>query len=124
MLGAFVRTYPGRSTLALVGVFIASLFEGLGMSMLLSMLSVMSGEGNAVPSTPQRIAMNVVGSMGLVPTALNLLYVAVGLIAMRGVMRVRTTCEYFLKRFRRRPAGDEIHTPRRLSVSRKSGRCQ
>jgi ATP-binding cassette subfamily C protein len=86
MLGAFVRTYPGRSTLALVGVFIASLFEGLGMSMLLSMLSVMSGEGNAVPSTPQRIAMNVVGSMGLVPTALNLLYVAVGLIAMRGVM--------------------------------------
>ena len=40
MLGVFVRTYPGRSTVALVSVFVASLFEGLGMSMLLSMLSL------------------------------------------------------------------------------------
>jgi ATP-binding cassette, subfamily C, bacterial len=86
MLGAFVRAYPGRSTLALVGVFVASLFEGLGMSMLLSMLSVMSGTSTAKPSPPQQIAMDVVERVGLAPTALNLLYVAVGLIAMRGVM--------------------------------------
>jgi ATP-binding cassette, subfamily C, bacterial len=86
MLGAFVRAYPGRSTLALVGVFIASLFEGLGMSMLLSMLSVMTGAATAKPSPPQQFAMEVVGRIGLNPTALNLLFVAIGLIAMRGVM--------------------------------------
>lgn len=86
MLVVFVRTYPGRSTLALVGVFIASLFEGLGMSMLLSMLSVMTGAATAKPSPPQQFAMDLVAKVGLSPTAINLLFVAIGLIAMRGVM--------------------------------------
>src|SRR5438552_954275 len=54
MLGVFVRTYPGRSSVALVSVFIASLFEGLGMSMLLSMLSLAGGSSTAPPSKPQQ----------------------------------------------------------------------
>jgi ATP-binding cassette, subfamily C, bacterial len=86
MLGVFVRTYPGRSTLALVGVFVASLFEGLGMSMLLSMLSVMSGVESGEPSYPQQFAMDLVSRIGLSPTAFTLLLVAIGLISMRGVM--------------------------------------
>jgi ATP-binding cassette subfamily C protein len=86
MLGVFARTYPGRSSLALVAVFVASLFEGLGMSMLLSMLALASGDGSATPSAPQRIAMNAVRAIGVSPTPLHLLIVAVVLIAMRGGM--------------------------------------
>jgi hypothetical protein len=69
MLGVFVRTYPGRSTVALVSVFVASLFEGLGLSMLLSMLSLAGGASTAPPSKPQQVAMNVVSHLGITPTA-------------------------------------------------------
>ncbi|MEO6185718.1 MAG: ABC transporter ATP-binding protein, partial [Steroidobacteraceae bacterium] len=86
MLGVFVRTYPGRSTLAMVAVFIASLFEGLGMSMLLSMLSLSTGGAATKPSGPQQFAMDAVSRLGIAPIPLNLLLVAVTLIAMRGVM--------------------------------------
>jgi ATP-binding cassette, subfamily C, bacterial len=86
MLGVFVRTYPGRSTVALVSVFVASLFEGLGMSMLLSMLSLAGGPSSSPPSKPQQIALDVVSGIGITPTALNLLFVAIVLIAMRGAM--------------------------------------
>ncbi|HXR52057.1 MAG TPA: ABC transporter ATP-binding protein [Steroidobacteraceae bacterium] len=86
MLGVFVRTYPGRSTIALVSVFIATLFEGLGMSMLLSMLNMANGPSSAPPSKPQQVALEFVSQLGIAPTALNLLYVAMVLIAMRGVM--------------------------------------
>jgi ATP-binding cassette, subfamily C, bacterial len=86
MLGVFVRTYPGRSTLALVAVFIASLFEGLGMSMLLSMLAISTGTPGAKVSPPQQFAMDLVEKVGISPTALHLLLVAIVLIAMRGVM--------------------------------------
>ncbi len=86
MLGVFVRTYPGRSTVALVSVFVASLFEGLGMSMLLSMLSLASGPSGSPPSKPQQVALDVVSHLGIPPTAINLLFVAIVLIAMRGAM--------------------------------------
>ena len=86
MLGVFFRTYPGRSTVALVSVFVASLFEGLGMSMLLSMLSLAGGSSDAPPSRPQQLALDVVSHLGIMPTALNLLFVAIVLIAMRGAM--------------------------------------
>ncbi|MET0280962.1 MAG: ABC transporter ATP-binding protein [Steroidobacteraceae bacterium] len=86
MLAQFVRAYPGRTTLALVGVFIASLFEGLGMSMLLSMLSLTTGDAAATPSGPQRFAMSAVETIGLAATPRNLLLIAIVLIAMRGVM--------------------------------------
>jgi ATP-binding cassette, subfamily C, bacterial len=86
MLGVFVRTYPGRSTVALVSVFVASLFEGLGMSMLLSMLSLASGPSTSPPSKPQQIALDVISHLGITPTALHLLFVAIVLIAMRGAM--------------------------------------
>jgi ATP-binding cassette, subfamily C, bacterial len=91
MLGVFVRTYPGRSTVALVSVFVASLFEGLGMSMLLSMLSLASGPSTSPPSKPQQIALDVISHLGITPTALHLLFVAVVLIAMRGAMSLWRT---------------------------------
>jgi ATP-binding cassette subfamily C protein len=86
MLGVFVRTYPGRSAAALSSVFVASLFEGLGMSMLLSMLALAGGPSSAPPSKPQQVALNVVSHLGITPTAGHLLLVAIVLIAMRAVM--------------------------------------
>ncbi len=86
MLAVLARTYPGRTAAALIAVFIASLFEGLGMSMLLSMLSLITSQADATPSGPQRFAMDAVSRVGLSPTPLVLLAVACTLIAMRGVM--------------------------------------
>jgi ATP-binding cassette, subfamily C, bacterial len=86
MLGVFVRTYPVRSSLALLALFVASLFEGLGMSMMLSMLSLASGDVAAKPSAPQQFAMAAVQWIGLKPVPLTLLVAAVVLIAMRGGM--------------------------------------
>jgi ATP-binding cassette subfamily C protein len=86
MLADFVRKYPGRSSLALVSVFIASLFEGLGMTMVLSMLSLANGAANAKPSGVQQFAMEAVSRVGISPTQGHLLLVAIFLISMRGVM--------------------------------------
>ncbi len=86
MLGVFARTYPARTTRALVAVTIASLLGGLGMTMLLSMLSLTTSEASAKPSGPARVAMQAVQYIGIRPTALNLLLVAIGLIALSSVM--------------------------------------
>jgi ATP-binding cassette subfamily C protein len=85
MLAAFVRRYPGRSTAALGWLFVASLFEGLGISMFLSMLAVVSDEsGN--PSGPQRIAVSALTRIGIDPTPGSLMVAASVMIALRGAM--------------------------------------
>ncbi len=85
MLASFVRRYPGRSAAALGAVFVASLFEGLGMSMLLSMLSMATEESGA-PTGPQRIAMGALESIGIAAVPETLLLAAIVLISLRGVM--------------------------------------
>ncbi len=54
--------------------------------MLLSMLSLTTGNATAKPSGPQQFAMEAVSRIGISPTPLNLLLVAIALISMRGVM--------------------------------------
>jgi ATP-binding cassette subfamily C protein len=90
MLAAFVRRYPASSMGALAAVFVASLFEGLGMSMLLSMLSVATDETGA-PTSPQRFAMSALSEMGITPTAFNLLLAGCVLISLRGAMSLLAT---------------------------------
>ncbi len=85
MLRVFARAYPARSAWALIAMFAASLLDGLGISMLLSMLSVLSKTG-APPSAPQKIAMNLTGLIGIAPTPANLLLTAVVLISLKAVM--------------------------------------
>jgi ATP-binding cassette subfamily C protein len=50
------------------------------------MLSLASGPSSSPPSKPQQVALDVVSHMGITPTALNLLFFAIVLIAMRGGM--------------------------------------
>ena len=54
MIGAFVRAYPGRSAAALGAVFVAGLLDGLGLSMLLSMLTLATDGDTADPSCRSR----------------------------------------------------------------------
>src|SRR5690606_7366736 len=51
------------------------------LSMLLSMLSLAAGDISAEPSLPQRVALGVTEALGLAPTPLNLLVLAVVLIS-------------------------------------------
>ncbi len=85
MLGTFVRLYPGRTSAALGALFIASLLEGLGISMFLSMLAVIMDESSN-PSGPQRIAVNALMKIGIDPTPVSLMAAASVMIALRGGM--------------------------------------
>lgn len=87
MVGAFVRAYPGRSFAGLVAVFVAGLTDGLGMSMLLSMLSLATrAETTHSPSLPEQFALKVAQFFGLAPTAPVLLSLAIVLIAAKALL--------------------------------------
>ncbi len=86
ILAAYVRAYPARSTVALAAVFIAGLLDGLGLSMLLSMLSLAAGGGQGEPSLPERIALEVAERIGVAATSSNLLLLAVTLISFKAVL--------------------------------------
>lgn len=86
MIGALVRTYPGRSAVALIAVFTAGLVDGLGMSMLLSMLSFATSTGEHEPSMPEQVALRVAEFFGLQPSAPVLLGLATLLIGFKAVL--------------------------------------
>jgi ATP-binding cassette, subfamily C, bacterial len=85
MLRAFVRAYPGRSALALLGLLIAGVLDGLGLSTLLSMLSLAAGGGDD-PSLPERIALDVTFALGLEPTPASLLLLGIALISVKALV--------------------------------------
>ncbi len=86
MIAGLVRAYPGRSATALGAVFLAGLLDGLGLSMLLSMLTLVAGTEEGEPSLPQRVALGVTEFLGLEPTAVNLLVLATLLIAGKAAL--------------------------------------
>ncbi len=85
-MAAFMRGYPGRSASAMSLVFLAGLLDGLGLSMLLSMLTLAGGGHKGEPSLPEKVALRVAEFFGLQPTAPNLLILAVVLIALKAAM--------------------------------------
>ena len=86
MIRDLLRLYPGRSAAGLGAVFVAGLLDGLGLSMLLSMLSLAAGEAQGDPSLPQRVALGVTRFLGLEPTPLTLLVLAVVLISCKAAL--------------------------------------
>lgn len=103
MLAALFRRYPGRSLLVLGALLIASLLDGLGLSTVLSLISL-SSESQEVgvdhlaepsdPSLPEQLIAAVFARIGIEPTlgwllgfgiALILLKAAVVLLANRQV---------------------------------------
>ena len=86
MIAALVRAYPRRSAAGLVAVFVAGLMDGLGLSMLLSMLSLATSTSDKAPSMPEQIALRVAEYLGLQPTAPVLLVLATTLIGFKAAL--------------------------------------
>jgi ATP-binding cassette subfamily C protein len=86
MMAAYMRAYPGRSAGALLAVFVAGLMDGLGMSMLLSMLSFATREPGRELSQPEQIALRLAELLGLQPNVVNLLVLATVLIGMKAAL--------------------------------------
>ena len=86
MIGAFVKGYPGRSAGALVAVLAAGLMDGLGMSMLLSMLSLATRTADRAPSMPEQFVLRLTEYFSIAPTAPVLLTLATLLIAMKAAL--------------------------------------
>jgi ATP-binding cassette, subfamily C, bacterial len=82
MLTAFVRAYPGRSALALGGLLVAGVLDGLGLSTLLSMLTLAAG-GAEEPSLPEQVALDLTAALGLDPSPLALLSLGVVFITFK-----------------------------------------
>jgi ATP-binding cassette subfamily C protein len=86
MIAALVRAYPRRSAAGLAAVFVAGLMDGLGLSMLLSMLSLATRTSDKAPSMPEQIALRVAEYLGLQPTAPVLLVLATTLIGFKAAL--------------------------------------
>jgi ATP-binding cassette subfamily C protein len=86
MIAALVRAYPRRSAAGLAAVFAAGLMDGLGLSMLLSMLSLATRTSDKAPSMPEQIALRVAEYLGLQPTAPVLLVLATTLIGLKAAL--------------------------------------
>lgn len=86
MMAAFVRAYPGRSAAALVAVFVAGLLDGLGLSLLLSMLTLTEGKPSDDPSVPEKVALAITDFLGISVSAPNLLTLAVGMISLKAFL--------------------------------------
>lgn len=86
MIAAFVKNYPGRSAGALVAVLAAGLMDGLGMSMLLSMLSLATRTSDRAPSLPEQFVLRLTEYFSITPTAPVLLTLATLLIAMKAAL--------------------------------------
>jgi ATP-binding cassette, subfamily C, bacterial len=85
MLLAFARGYPWRTLAALLALIIAGVLDGLGLSLLLSMLNLATGAGDD-PSMPERVALDIVESLGLEATTVTLLTLGVVMIAVKAAI--------------------------------------
>ena len=86
LIGTLLRLYPGRSAAGFGAVFAAGVLDGLGLSMLLSMLSLAAGTNGEAPSFPERLALGVAEFLRVEPRPLNLLGFAVFLIACKAAL--------------------------------------
>ncbi|MDT8408086.1 MAG: ABC transporter ATP-binding protein [Wenzhouxiangellaceae bacterium] len=95
MLVSLFRRYPARSVIVLLALLLASLLDGLGLSTLLSMISL-TGQadenGAAVlaqaedPSLPEQMIQSLFGLFGLEATLPWLLGLGIGLILVKTVV--------------------------------------
>ncbi|MFW5816111.1 MAG: ABC transporter ATP-binding protein, partial [Wenzhouxiangella sp.] len=76
---------PGRTSLALLALVVAGLLDGLGLSLLLSMLNLATG-AEEDPSLPEQVALDVVERLGLQPTLVTLLTLGVFMIAVKAAI--------------------------------------
>lgn len=92
MLVNLFRRYPGRSVAVLSALLVASLLDGLGLSTLLSLISLSSQAGDDAgaaladtedPSLPEQLIDAAFGSVGIEPTLPWLLGLGIALILFK-----------------------------------------
>lgn len=91
MLESLFRRYPGRSVTVLLALLVASLLDGLGLSTLLSMISLTTRTGqtdvamdaDSELSLPERMIDGMFSSIGLEPTLPLLLGLGIVLILFK-----------------------------------------
>jgi ATP-binding cassette subfamily C protein len=95
MLSALFRRYPGRSAGVLFALLIASLLDGVGLSTLLSMISLSSQsfdtegavlDASTEQSTPERLIGELFGWAGIEATLPNLLAFGIALILLKAAV--------------------------------------
>ncbi|NKI34383.1 ABC transporter ATP-binding protein [Wenzhouxiangella sp. XN79A] len=95
MLVALFRRYPGRSVSVLVALLVASLLDGVGLSTLLSMISLSSQsfddsgavlDASTEQSTPERLIGDLFAWAGIEATLPNLLAFGIGLILLKAAV--------------------------------------
>jgi ATP-binding cassette subfamily C protein len=95
MLIALFRRYPGRSAGVLMALVVASLLDGVGLSTLLSMISLSSQnldddgvvlDASTEQSTPERLIGELFAWAGIEATLPNLLIFAIALILLKAAV--------------------------------------
>ena len=84
---AFSRTYPAQSALVLGSLVLASLFEGLGLTTLLPLLTARSGDAaSGAQSGVGGVVARVLGVVGLTPTVGVLLVIVVAGMVLKSAL--------------------------------------
>ncbi len=87
MMADFLRAYPGRSALTLFCLLLAGIMDGLGLSTLLSMITLATdANGDGEPSAPEQLALGFADWLGLDATTGNLLVIAILVISLKAVL--------------------------------------
>jgi len=87
MLQALARRYPGRSATVLAALLLASLLDGLGLSTLLSLISLASdGDGSGDPSLPEQMINGVFAALGVSPSLNWLLALGITLVLFKAAV--------------------------------------
>jgi ATP-binding cassette subfamily C protein len=87
LFAAFSRAYPTQSALVLGSLVLASLFEGLGLTTLLPLLSSRAGDAAGVAQTGiGGVVARLLGSVGLTPTIGVLLLIVVVGMTLKSVL--------------------------------------
>jgi hypothetical protein len=90
LFAAFSRAYPGQSALVLGALVLASLFEGLGLTTLLPLLTTRVSEGGAGASTGiGGTVTRMLAAVGLTPTVGVLLSIVVIGMVLKSVLGAR-----------------------------------
>jgi ATP-binding cassette, subfamily C, bacterial len=82
-----VRIYPRRTVFIMSGLVLAGLAEGVGVSSMLPMLNLATGDGSSHSSLEQ-IFLSIMNSIGVSPTFTNVLIVLTLVMAMKSVFLI------------------------------------
>ena len=82
------RRYPLHSSVMVLALLLAGILEGIGISMLLPILSIAAGKqsGSHAGSAIERMVSEGVSALGITPTVGNLLIVLVVAITLKSIM--------------------------------------